>query len=114
MARDVELIVYPVKDLARAKELYTTFLGTSPYVDAAYYVGFKLNDHEVGLDPNAHSRGVTGPVSYVNVDDIKGGLQQLLDAGAEELQAITDVGGGLLIAMVKDADGNILGLRQPA
>jgi hypothetical protein len=34
------------------------------------------------------------------------------DAGAEAQQAIKDVGGGKLIASVKDADGNIIGLIQ--
>ena len=45
-------------------------------------------------------------------DDIKESLQLLLDAGAEAQQAINDVGGGKLIASVKDADGNIIGLIQ--
>jgi predicted enzyme related to lactoylglutathione lyase len=34
------------------------------------------------------------------------------DAGAETQQAINDVGGGKLIASVKDTDGNIIGLIQ--
>jgi hypothetical protein len=36
----------------------------------------------------------------------------LLDAGATTQQDVKDVGGGLLIAQVKDAGGNVLGLRQ--
>jgi hypothetical protein len=36
----------------------------------------------------------------------------LLDAGAQPLQAINDVGGGKLIASVKDANDNIIGLLQ--
>jgi hypothetical protein len=39
-------------------------------------------------------------------------LKQLVDAGAATQQAIRDVGGGRLIASVKDADGNIIGLLQ--
>ena len=39
-------------------------------------------------------------------------LQQLLDAGAEVQQAVRDVGGGKLVASVKDADGNAIGLVQ--
>jgi hypothetical protein len=35
-----------------------------------------------------------------------------LGAGAQSQQEVKDVGGGLLIATVKDADGNILGFRQ--
>jgi predicted enzyme related to lactoylglutathione lyase len=50
--------------------------------------------------------------SYYHVDDIKQSLQSLVDAGAQMQQEIKDVGGGRLIATVKDADGNIIGLIQ--
>lgn len=43
---------------------------------------------------------------------IRQSLQSLLDAGAQIEQEINDVGGGALIASAKDADGNIIGLRQ--
>jgi hypothetical protein len=36
----------------------------------------------------------------------------LLDAGAQAEQEVRDVGGGKLIASVRDADGNITGLAQ--
>ncbi len=114
MSQDISLIVYPVKDLAQATKLYGTFLGVEPYVDSAYYVGFKAGSLEVGLDPYGHSKGVTGPISYIQVSNIQESLQQLLEAGAQAQQEVQDVGGGLLIATVKDADGNILGLRQSA
>jgi predicted enzyme related to lactoylglutathione lyase len=48
------------------------------------------------------------------VNDIKKSLQLLLDAGAQAQQEVKDVGGGKLIASVIDADGNIIGLIQPA
>jgi predicted enzyme related to lactoylglutathione lyase len=57
---------------------------------------------------------MTGPVGYWNVDDITSTLKALLEAGAEAQQEITDVGGGKLIATVKDADGNVIGLVQAA
>ncbi len=79
-----------------------------------YYVGFTLDGLDVGLDPNGHAQGMTGPISYWQVDDIKSSLQALLDAGGQVQQDIKDVGGGTLIALVKDADGNVIGLRQPA
>jgi len=112
MAQGFSLFVYPVTDLARAKKLYSRLLGVEPYVDGAYYVGYRVGDQEIGLDPNAHRSGTTSPIAYQVVDDIQSSLQQLLDAGAEVHQGVRDVGGGLLIATVKDADGNILGLRQ--
>jgi predicted enzyme related to lactoylglutathione lyase len=112
MSQSIEVIVYPVSDLAQAKTLYRTLLEVEPYVDQPYYVGFRLGDQEIGLDPHGHSKGITGPVAYVRVADIQSSLKQLLEAGAQLLQTIQDVGGGKLIASVKDADGNNLGLLQ--
>ncbi len=87
-------------------------MGVAPYADEAYYVGFRVGDQELGLDPNGHSQGMTGPVGYWEVDDIEETLALVLGVGAEEQQPIIDVGGGKLIASVKDADGNITGLMQ--
>ena len=55
---------------------------------------------------------MTGPVGYWHVDDIKQSLKALVDTGAKAQQEVKDVGGGKLIASVKDADGNVIGLIQ--
>jgi len=109
MNQGISLIVYPVQDVDQAKKLYSTFLGVEPYVDGDYYVGYKVGDHEVGLDPNATT---AGPIAYRDVEDIRKSLQALVDAGAEIEQDVKDVGYGLLIATVKDANGSTIGLRQ--
>jgi predicted enzyme related to lactoylglutathione lyase len=109
----IRLFVFPVKDIAQAKTLYGRLLGVEPYVDEAYYVGFRVGDQEIGLDPNGHNAGMTGPLGYWHVNDIKKSLQSLLDAGAQTQQDVRDVGGGKLIASVMDADGNPIGLIQP-
>jgi len=87
-------------------------LGVEPYVDGAYYVGFRVGDQEIGLDPNGHKAGMTGPVGYWHVDDVRKSMRQLLDAGPQIRQVVKDVGEGKLIASVSDADGNIVGLIQ--
>jgi predicted enzyme related to lactoylglutathione lyase len=110
MTSGLGTIIYPVKDLAKAKTLYGTLLGVEPYADESYYVGYRVGDQEIGLDPNGHAQGMTGPLAYRDVDDIEKSLQALLDAGAETVQPVHDVGGGKLIATVKDADGNVTGL----
>jgi predicted enzyme related to lactoylglutathione lyase len=112
MTEGVKTIIYPVRNLAKAKTLYGKLLGMQPYADEAYYVGFKVEGQDVGLDPHGHSQGMTGPVAYFHVDDIEKSLQTLLDAGAEVQQEVRDVGGGRLIASVKDADDNVIGLIQ--
>jgi predicted enzyme related to lactoylglutathione lyase len=83
MTSIIRTVIYPVKDLARAKTLYCTLVGVAPYADEAYYVEFRVGDQEVGLDPHGHSKGMTGPVGYWQVADIKESLKLLLDAGAE-------------------------------
>ena len=105
-------IIYPVRDRAKAKQLYAAWLGVEPYVDSAYYVGFQVGDHEVGLDPHGFDQGLTGPVGYTDVADIEEALSRLEAAGATGRDAPHDVGGGLLIATVTDPDGNVIGLRQ--
>ena len=112
MTSGISTIIYPVQDLARAKALYGKLLGVAPYTDEAYYVGFRVGDQEVGLDPHGHGQGMAGPVGYLQVDDIQESLKLLLDAGAQTQRAVSDVGGGKLIATVRDADGNVTGLIQ--
>ena len=109
MNEGIKTVIFPVKDMARAKTLYSTLLGVAPYVDEAYYVGFRIGDQELGLDPHGHQQGMT---PYWEVGDIKSTLQSLLDAGAQALEQVKDVGAGKLIASVKDTDGNIIGLMQ--
>jgi predicted enzyme related to lactoylglutathione lyase len=112
MNEGIKLFLYPVKDVGRAKTLYSKLLGTGPYVDEAYYVGFRVGDLEIGLDPNGHNKGMTGPVGYWEVRDIKKSLKSLLDAGAQTHEEVHDVGGGKLVGSSKDADENIIGLIQ--
>ncbi|NUR01859.1 MAG: glyoxalase [Streptomyces sp.] len=112
MTAGLKTIIYPVKDIARAKALFSALLQAEPYADAPYYVGFKDAGQDVGLDPNGHAKGLTGPVPYWHVDDIRGRLAALVDAGAEVVQDVQDVGNGRLIASLKDTDGNLVGLLQ--
>jgi predicted enzyme related to lactoylglutathione lyase len=51
---------------------------------------------------------------YWQVDEIERSVKALLDAGAEVQQDVKDLGEGKLIASVKDADGNVIGLIQSA
>lgn len=113
MTSGIKTIMYPVHDIAAARELYGRLLGVAPYMDEAYYVGFNVDGQDVGLDPHGHRKGMTGPIGYWHVEDIEKSLQALLDGGAEAGQPVRDVGGGKLIATVTDVDGNVIGLLQP-
>jgi predicted enzyme related to lactoylglutathione lyase len=109
MNQGVNTIIYPVKDAAQAKKLFTALLGVEPFADAPYYIGYKVGDQQIGLDPHGHQHGMT---PYYVVDDIRQSLQSLVDAGAQIVEDVKDVGGGKLIAVVKDANGNNIGLTQ--
>jgi len=112
MTEGIKTIIFPVKDAAKAKALFSQLLGVEPYADTPYYVGFKVEGQDIGLDPNGHSNGMTGPVAYLHVDDIEGSLRTAVDAGGEAQGSIRSVGGTRRIVTVKDADGNPIGLLQ--
>jgi len=109
MNKGIKVVTYPVKDMGKAKAMFGKLLGVAPYADSAYYIGFKVGDQDIGLVPSGSDGGMT---PFYVVDDIKASLQLLLDAGAQTLQAVKDVGGGRLIASARDADGNLIGLIQ--
>jgi predicted enzyme related to lactoylglutathione lyase len=108
----IKTIVYPVGDIHTARILFGALVGREPDMDQPYYVGWRVGDQDIGLDPNGHRLGMTGPLAYWHVSDLKGTLQSLLNAGAKTQQDVKDVGGGKLIATVTDADGNTIGLIQ--
>ena len=112
MSDGIKTIIFPVSDLAAAKAIFTELVGAEPYADAPYYVGYRIGDQEIGLDPNGHKSGMTGPIGYWQVEDVQATLDVLLKSGAETVSEPRDVGGGTLIATVRDADGNVIGLRQ--
>jgi len=108
----METVIFPVHDVDKAKPVYTALLGVEPYMEQPYYVGYRTGSQEIGLDPNGHAKGMTGPIGYVEVADITASLAALVEAGGSVKDDVSDVGGGKLIATVTDPDGNILGLAQ--
>ena len=109
MNKGVKTIIYPVKEMSQAKAIFGKLLGVDPYADQPYYIGFKIGDQDIGLVPNNPESGMT---AFFHVDDIQNSLQILVDAGGQIIQDIKNVGGGRLIASVKDNDNNIIGLIQ--
>jgi predicted enzyme related to lactoylglutathione lyase len=112
MNNGIRLVVYSVKDMIKGTTFYKDLLGVVPYVESGYYTGFKVGEQEIGLVPASEKNEPAGPLVYYEVDDIKQTLKTLLDGGAQELQKLRDVGGGMLVASLTDADGNGIGLRQ--
>jgi predicted enzyme related to lactoylglutathione lyase len=106
-------VLYPVKDLAQAKATFTSLFGVESYVDSPYYVGYAVDGSEIGLVPGGHDQGMTGPEAFFDVEDIDATLRALQGAGAVVVQEPRDVAAGLLVAKVRDTEGNIIGVKQP-
>ena len=112
MVHGPDVIVVPVRDLAAAKALYATLLGTPPSIDSEWYVGFEADGRHLGLDPNGHASGMDGPVGFWRVPDIVAASVALVAAGATVRQEVREVGGGRRVATLIDTDGNAIGLMQ--
>jgi predicted enzyme related to lactoylglutathione lyase len=110
---ELNTVLYPVKDVDQAKATFSALFGTEPHVDSPYYVGYQVDGHEIGLVPNGHDQGMTGSETYYDVEDINATLEALKAAGAVVVQEPTDVAAGLLVAKLRDADGNLIGVKQP-
>jgi predicted enzyme related to lactoylglutathione lyase len=114
--RGIRSVIYPVTDLARAKEFYATAVDRNPYFDETYYVGFDVDGQELGLDPDTSQRqpGPGGAVAYWRVDDIAESCRRLTEIGGRVTHPAKDVGGGLTMAVVADPFGNDVGLIAQA
>ncbi len=111
MLLGLRTVIYPAPDLNAAKAWYAQALGRAPYFDEPFYVGFSVGGFELGLVPDAVP-GTAGAQALWGVQDIAARYAQLLALGATELEPVTEVGGGIQVAAVKDPFGNRLGLIE--
>jgi predicted enzyme related to lactoylglutathione lyase len=89
-----------------------TGFGVAPYFDEPFYVGFNVGGFELGLNPDTKkiAPGARGVVAYWGVDDVKGVVDRLTRLGGTVLEAVNDVGEGIVVATVADPFGNPIGL----
>lgn len=115
MFKKLRTVIYHTADLQRAKEWYINVTGIYPYFDQEFYVGFDIDGCELGLDPDmsAVTPGNTA-VAYWAVEDIEACVDKLKQANATLLNEITEVGGGIKVAVVNDPWGNAIGLIEGA
>ena len=106
--------LYIVPDLEEATAWYATALGVQPYFEESYYVGFRIGEQELGLVPaeGDDAPGAGGAIPYWLVEDADAALAHLLESGAAAHYPVTDVGGGVLVASVKDPYGNVIGIIE--
>ncbi|MEP6927823.1 MAG: VOC family protein [Ginsengibacter sp.] len=113
MFKKLRTVIYHVDDLQKAKEWYTKVTGVTPWFDESFYIGFNIYDCELGLDPDLTGIN-TGEhsVAYWEVDDIEAAIKNLTTLGASIVNAVTSVGDGIRVAVVKDPFGNNIGLIE--
>ncbi len=106
--------IYQVADLAAAKAWYAELLGTPPYFDQPFYVGFNAGGYELDLQPrdDADAGQAKDAVTYWGVPDADAAHARLLVSGASEYQPVQDVGGGIKLGAVRDPQGGILGVIE--
>lgn len=103
-------VIYPAADLAASKAWFSELLGTAPYFDQPFYLGFDVGGYELGIDPDAPRS--EGPVAHWGVADAEAGLSDLLDAGATARSPVREVGDGIRVASVLEPGGSILAIIE--
>ena len=111
MLLGLRTLIYPTGDLERAKAWYASVLGTDPYFDEPFYVGFDVGGYELGLDPDPDA-AAAGPRTYWGVENAEAALRELLDHGAQPHTGVSEVGGGIKVAAVLDPSGHLLGIIE--
>ena len=116
MLLGLRTVIYKAPDLGRAKAWYSKVFGLTPYFDEPFYVGFNVGGYELGLDPDTNTRrqspGPGGSVAYWGVDKLAPVTERLTAAGVEMVSPMQDVGGGILVATIRDPFGNVIGLIE--
>ena len=111
MILGLRTVIYPTPDLAAGKAWYRDVLGVEPYFDEPFYVGFSVGGFELGLVPDGVP-GAAGARASWAVADAASAAARLAAFGAEIVEPVTDVGGGIKVAAVLDPFGNRFGLIE--
>ena len=103
--------IYPASDLPAAKAWYEKVLGRKPYFDEPFYVGFAVGGFELGLVPDGEA-STAGAQPLWGVSSAVEELARLVELGAIQIEPVTEVGGGIRVAAVKDPFGNRFGIIE--
>ena len=111
MIQGLRTVIYPVTQLAEATDWYKGVLERAPYFDQPFYVGFAVGGFELGLIPDGVP-GATGATAYWGTADADAELARLVGLGATVDSPVSDVGGGIRVAIVRDPYGNLFGIIE--
>lgn len=108
MINGLRTAIYPVADLAAAKDWYTKVFGVAPYFDQPFYVGYNVGGFELGLLPDGGTPGKAGAMVYWGVEDIEAEVARVTALGATIHHPIQDVGENIRTVELADPFGNLL------
>lgn len=100
-------VIYPSPDLDAAKGWWTALLGTPPYFDEPFYVGFDVAGYELGLLPDGDP--ADGALAYWGVADVAVAVETAVASGSSEHTPVAEVGGGIVTATVRSPQGAVVG-----
>ena len=107
-------VIYVNDGLQVARDWYADVLGSAPYFDEPFYVGFNVGGYELGLmlADKVNQQGGGGVLAYWGVANAEAAFERLKSKGAIEREPLTDVGDGIKVATFFDPFGNILGIIE--
>jgi len=114
LAQGLRTVIYEVPDLTKAKAWYSVAFEVLPYFDESYYVGFTIDGYELGLVPGeeAEVKASRSVMAYWGVTNADAAFKNLIEKGAQEHEAVHQVGGEIYVGSVYDPFGNIIGIIE--
>jgi len=100
-------VIYPAPDLAAATAWWSALLGSAPYFEEPFYVGFNVAGYELGLLPTADP--ADGALTYWGVADVARAVDAAVEAGATVHTPASEVGDDIVTATVVAPHGAIVG-----
>ena len=112
MLKGLRSAIYPVADIAAAKQWYEVLVGKPPYFDSEAYVGFEVGGFELGLLQSNDGASAKGVQTLWGVEDAEDAIARLQELGGQILSPVANVGGGIKTATITDPFGNQFGIIE--
>lgn len=110
----------PVTDLARARAFYESMLGIE--MSQQKVLGYDMCFFPMDMDKkgaggaltmeDVQKPGAQGIIIYFTCPDIEDALKRVVEAGGEVSTPLTDIQEFGEMALVKDSEGNVVGLHR--